>query len=330
MNKKELVKKVMDGGSGDRTPIGFWWHFVPVGMSHMTGYKDPSIENQLIEGYEKMFKEFTPDMVKIMSDGFFAHPSLVDNNIHTPEGLEKIEHIDKNHPWVKKQIEIINKVYSMTDGETLVIYNMFSAVQQLRLFVEYALGDLESYRNLMINNTEKTLKALKIIEEDTNMLLEEIHKNTKIDGIYYSVQMLQHPEADEAFHQKWIVPSDLFTLEKINSLWDYNILHICGYEHYHNNIEFYKQYPCKCYNWATHTDNVSMAEGKKIFNSSVCGGFDNNANTLIDTGSEEELISYTKKLIEETGRDGFIIGADCTIPGDIDKNRLNIIRDAAK
>lgn len=330
MNKRELVMKVMDGGIGERTPIGFWWHFLPDAKSHVAGYQDPATVDRVVEGNKKMFAEFDPDMVKIMSDGFFVHPSIVENDVHTPDALDKITHITKDHPWVQKQIELINRVYDLTDGETLVVYNMFSAVQQLRLYTEYALADLASYKELMINNTEKTLKALKVVEEDTNMLLEEIKKHTKIDGIYYSVQMLQHPEATEEFHQKWIVPSDLVTMNKINSLWDYNILHICGYEHYHNKVEFFKQYPCKCYNWATHTDKISMSEGKKIFNASVCGGFDNNAGTLIDSGNLDDLKDYTKNLIKEAGRAGLIIGADCTIPGNTDKRRLDVIRNAAK
>lgn len=330
MNKRDLVLKVMNNEKAERVPVGFWWHFTP-GTDHVYGYQEGNdIIERVLKGHEKMITEFKPDMVKIMSDGFFAHPAIVENKINKVEDLKKIEHIDKNHPWVQKQIYVINKVLEMTKGELVVIYNMFSAVQQLRLFVEYISNDKEAYRNLMIEHTKETMEALKIIEEDTIMLLDEIKKNTNIDGIYYSVQMLQHPEADEEFHKKWIVPSDLRILNHINELWEYNMLHICGYEHYHNNVEFFKQYPCKVYNWATHTDNVSMKKGKEIFKSAVCGGFDNNSGTLIDKGSIEELKEYTKSIIEDAGREGLIIGADCTIPGDIDFERLNAIRDAGK
>ncbi len=331
MNKKELVMKVMDGGIGDRTPVGFWWHFIPTAMGHVKGYQNAEETiNTVVTGTKKMLSKYDPDMIKVMSDGFFLHPSIVENDVHTPEGLDKIHHIEKDHPWVQGQIELLNKVYDLTDGQTLMLYTMFSAVQQLRLYVEYAIGDLAAYKNLMINNTEKTLRALKIVEEDTNMLLRELRKHTKLDGIFYSVQMLQHPEADLDFHQKWIVPSDLATLDQINELWDYSMLHICGYERYHNNVEFYKQYKCKCYNWATHTDKISLKEGRKIFNASVCGGFDNNAGTLIDTGSLEALAAYTKKLVKENGREGLIIGADCTIPAPTDLNRLEVIKNAAR
>ena len=329
MTKRELVQNVFEGKAGDRVPVGFWWHFVE-GSKHADGFYDNDIAERVIEGHKKMLEGFQPDMLKIMSDGFFCHPSIVENKIMSVEDLPKIQHITKDHPWVQKQIYVINKVLEMTGGEIVALYNMFSAVQQLRLYIEYIVGDKDAYRSLMIDHTEETMKALKIVEEDTNMLLDELKAHTAIDGIYYSVQMLQHPEADEAFHDKWIVPSDLVTLKHFNELWKYNMLHICGYEHYHNHIQFYTKYPCKAYNWATHTDNVNMKEGKEIFKTCVCGGFDNNAGTLIETGSLEELAAYTKNIIAEAGREGLIIGADCTIPSNIDYARLNAIRDAGK
>ncbi len=330
MERRELVQNVFNGKAGDRVPIGFWWHFVE-GSHHADGFYDNDIADRVIEGHKAMLKKFQPDLLKIMSDGFFCHPSIIENDVRTVEDLGKIQHITKDHPWVQKQIRVINEVLAETNGEVVAMYNMFSAVQQLRLYIEYILNDRAAYRALMIDHTAETMEALKIVEEDTNMLLDELKKSTKIDGIYYSVQMLQHEEADEEFHNKWIVPSDLVTLKKINENWEYNMLHICGYEHYHNNVRFYTQYPCKAYNWATHTDKIDMKEGKEIFpGHCVCGGFDNNAGTLIETGTIEELQAYTKEIIEHAGREGLIIGADCTIPPTIDVARLEAIRDAGR
>ena len=62
----------------------------------------------------------------------------------------------------------------------------------------------------------------------------------------------------------------------------------------------------------------------------MCGGFDNNKGSLIDTGTIEELTQYTKELIADTGREGLIIGADCTLHSDIDYARLCAIRDAGR
>jgi uroporphyrinogen decarboxylase len=133
MNKRELMKTVFEGKAGDRVPIGFWWHFLD-GKCHASGFYDNDYVDKLIEGHKKMLSSFKPDLLKIMSDGFFCHPGIVENNVTKVEDLAKIKHITKDHPWVKKQIYLVNEVMKAAGDEPLVMYNMFSAVQQLRLY----------------------------------------------------------------------------------------------------------------------------------------------------------------------------------------------------
>lgn len=45
-------------------------------------------------------------------------------------------------------------------------------------------------------------------------------------------------------------------------------------------------------------------------------------------GSKEEIQAETKRLIEETGKEGLILGADCTIPSDIAEERIQWVREA--
>jgi uroporphyrinogen decarboxylase len=83
-------------------------------------------------------------------------------------------------------------------------------------------------------------------------------------------------------------------------------------------------------NWAVNVEKVSMAEGKKLFDGrAVIGGFANPSESLIHTGSQEEIAAFTRKIIEEAGSTGVIIGADCTIPGDTPLEHLEWVRQAA-
>lgn len=328
-DKRALVKKVMDNEVAERVPVGFWWHFIDK-AEHFDAYKDDAIIEKVIEGHKKMYDEFKPDFVKIMSDGFFADPGIVDNNVMTYEDLDKIKPITKDHPWIVKQVDMVNEVCKHFNGEVLAFYNIFTPIQALRLYIEYLKGDVPAFNELIMKHPEEVNKAAKVIADNTILLLEELKEKTSIDGIYYSVQSLQNKDADEEFHNKYVVPTDLQVLDKINELWEYNILHICGYEHYHNNVKFYSKYKTKVYNWAVHTDKVSLKEGKEIFNTSVIGGFDNNSGTIIDKGSDEEVKEFVKQLIQDTGKKGLIIGADCTVPSDIDIERLNFIREVGK
>ena len=58
------------------------------------------------------------------------------------------------------------------------------------------------------------------------------------------------------------------------------------------------------------------------------GGFENGKEGLLYRGSKEEIQAETKRLIEETGKDGLILGADCTIPSDIVVERIQWVREA--
>ena len=43
-----------------------------------------------------------------------------------------------------------------------------------------------------------------------------------------------------------------------------------------------------------------------------------------------EIAAETRRLIETVGREGFMIGADCTVPNTIEIERLRAAVDAAK
>ena len=71
--------------------------------------------------------------------------------------------------------------------------------------------------------------------------------------------------------------------------------------------------------------------GKKIFkNKAVIGGFDSRPGSLIHSGEKVDIEHYTEQLLSSTGDlRGIILGADCTIPSDIDLERLDWVRNRA-
>ena len=108
------------------------------------------------------------------------------------------------------------------------------------------------------------------------------------------------------------------------------LLHICGYGKYTNHLEWYKDYPVKAFNWAIYSENISLAEGKKILNNKpVFGGFDNAEGSLLYTGTKEEIQKEIYRILDESGIQGVGLGADCTIREDIDIERLQWIKDIA-
>lgn len=354
-DRRRLLQNLLAGEPVDRVPVGFWWHYYSVppllqwvqdqmsGPSKVPpeviwrilpknpfrGYADDRLIRDSVAGHKRDYRALRPDFVKIMSDGFFSHPSIVDHKVSTVADLPKISPIGPGHPWIRRQVDLVKELVDFYDGEVLAFYNVFAPIQQFRLFIEYIVKDVDGFQNLLRDHGEEMARAADVVADDTIALLEALRTETDVDGMFYSVQSAQRPECDRAFHDRYLKPSDRKVLDKINALWPHNILHICGYEHYRNDLAYYAQYPASAYNWAVHTEGVSLAEGKELFDGVVIGGFDNNPGALIDAGTTAAVVDETRALIAAAGPERLIVGADCTIPAGTSLDRLNVIRCAA-
>ncbi|MCO5315791.1 MAG: hypothetical protein M9938_06480 [Solirubrobacterales bacterium] len=354
-DRRQLMLDLLDGRPVDRVPVGFWWHYYSVpaairlvqnrikGPSRVPpeviwrvmpnnpfrAYLNDGLLKDSLAGHRRDYLALRPDFVKIMSDGFFSHPSILENRVSTAAGMRLVTPIGPDHPWIRRQVQSVKELVDFYDGEVMVFYSVFAPIQQFRLFAEYVIRDVEGFQDMLLEGREDVARAAEVVADDTILLLDALRAETGIDGVFYSVQSAQRPECDREHHDQYIKPTDLRVLDRINQLWEHNILHICGYEHYRNDLGYYAQYPASVYNWAVHTEGVSMAQGKELFDGVVLGGFDNNAGSLIDVGTPAEVVDFTRQLVEEAGIDRLILGADCTIPPDADLDRLALIRYAA-
>lgn len=329
MDKRELLKKAFNNEYTDRVPIGFWHHFV-LGEDQFKGLEDKSIIDKIIKGHLDYFNKTNPDMMKLMNEGFMGYPPIMNNNLETAEDLQKIKSIGANHPWITEQIEYVKQLVALFGDKVMTFYNVFAPLQVIRIRLEFLDLDFKKFVFLAENYPEEFHKAGMEIQKDINILVEKLLTETKLDGIYYCVQNIQSEMYNLETYNKYIRPTEIEVLNTANKYSDYNILHVCGYAHHKNDLNFYLDYNAKVYNWATFTEGVTLEEGRKIFGGkSILGGFDNNPGTLIDKGTKEELNAYVKKLIDENGHTGFIIGADCSIPNDIDDQQVRYISDAS-
>ena len=114
-----------------------------------------------------------------------------------------------------------------------------------------------------------------------------------------------------------------------------NIAHLCGWAGDANNLEIWKDYPAKAFNWAIFIEGMNLVEGKKFFGGkTVIGGFDNRKGMLLhSSGTKEEVKTFAKKTVRDYVRaygnnQGLVIGADCTIWFDVDDSRFRWVLEA--
>lgn len=328
-DKRQLLKDAFACKETFKVPTGFWHHFV-LGPDQFRADKDAAIRDRIVEGHRRYYELVDPDMMKMMNEGFMGYPPIMDNPLETEADLMKIRAVGPDHPWIREQVRHVQRIIDQFNGEVMTFYNVFAPLQAIRIKFDFLDLRYDKFVKLAERFPDAFAAAGMEIQKDFVELVRQLFGETKLDGIYYCVQNIQSPLYPRERYRKLITPTEIDVLNEANKYSSYNILHICGYARHTNVISWYRDYEAGCYNWAQHTEGIPLAEGRQLFpGKCVLGGFDNNPGTLIDTGAPEELDAYVKQLIDENGYRGFILGADCSIPNDIDDRRVKMICEAA-
>ena len=324
-SKRNLVKMAFSGGKMQEVPAGFWHHFLPE-KEQFAKPGDKAAQERAIEGHKKFFEEVKPDIMKIMNDAFIGHPTVMENPLRNGEDLLAIKSLPEDHPWITEQVEHLKKMTELFSDKVMCFYNIFSPVQWIRIRLEFFDLDFERFVYLAENYPKELQHAGKELGKDIQTLVRKLLTETKLDGIYYCVQNVQSPKYDQKTYKEIVGEDELAVLKLANELSPYNILHICGYAHHKNNLDFYKDYEAGAYNWAVHTEGISLSAGRKLFpGKCILGGFDNNPKTLITEGDRTDVEKFAEDCIEESKYRSFILGADCSVPNSISNERLRWI-----
>jgi uroporphyrinogen decarboxylase len=303
--------------------MGFWFHFLREAETGNVLLNSKLVAWNVV-AHNSFIGHFHPDMVKIMSDGFFFYPAPW-GSLETVEDLEILFTVEDSEPWIAQQVSLVEQVMK-SERDNSYFYNIFSPGTFLRFLVGY-----ERYVAFLREDPQAVAAALLKIGEGLCALARKIIK-LGTDGIYLSVQNPDVSAFDSEFYAKYIGPSEIMVLRaaKETEETSRNILHICGYGGVRNRLADFAAYPAEAISYAANVEKVSLKEARAIFPGKVLiGGFPNEPGTILETGTKEEIKAFTKKLVAEAGfTEGLIIGADCTLPSDIPWERLAWVREA--
>lgn len=314
MTKRERLLHAFKNEPVDKVPMGFWYHFSP----------DEDLGQETVEQHLALYRDADMDMIKVMCDGFFNYPNPYIENVTCAQDWFGLTPLGEDHPYISRQVERVKGVVEGVKGECLVFYNVFCPMSLMRFGTSEEL--LMSH---LRENPEAVCHAFSVIAQDVKSLVRRVITEAGCDGIYYCVQNAEKFRFTAEEYRRIVTPAELDVLKYANSLSDNNILHCCGWAGDPNRVEVWKDYPAKAVNWAVYVENMTLAQGKEFFGGRcVLGGFDNRKEGVLYSGSREEIEKETERLLEEAGTRGVVIGADCTLPSDIDIERLKWVRAA--
>lgn len=316
MNKRERVIAAMNNQPVDRPPVGFWFHFKA----------EQSMGQPCVDAHLDYYNNVDVDIAKLMCDGYFDYPNPVAKAVKESKDWYDLKPLGADSPFVREQVERAKAVKAGLTSDCLILYNVFAPFSTLR----FGTSDALVMKHLK-EDPDAILYALDVVAQDNALLCELLLTEAKIDGVYYCVQGGEHNRFSVEEYRKYITPSDLKVLEHANKFSDLNVLHCCGWAGIKNNLEIWQDYPAKAINWACFVEDMQLREGKEFFGGKcVLGGFDNRKGSPIVDGTEEEVKQYARRLVAKSGRTGVMIGADCTLPGNIDLSHIQWVVDAIK
>jgi len=293
MNKIQRVQAAVKGNLPDRVPASFWFHF-PKEMAH---------GKESAKAHLDYYRQADLDFLKIMNE----HPYEVDIAIKNPADWRKIRPAPLSSKFYQAQLDEIKMITDALGGDcltTTTIFNPFSSGNHAsgKLVTEHLKMDPDSV-HIGLGTIAESLAEFAVACLDAGA-----------DGIYFSAQGGEADRFEEHEFLDFIKPHDLTVLNAVKDKGDFNILHICR-----DNIRLhlYSNYPGTVINWAaTAPHNIPLTAGKKLFNRTILGGMDNLG--VIVHGTPEAIQAEVHQVINDFGVKNLIIGADCTLPTDID------------
>ena len=314
----------------DRVPIAFFHHFCDWDV-FCTGVENKAAFEQNIEGHRLAKAIFDPDVAKVMNDSLMLMPVDV-SFVKEVSDFRKIEPIATDSPFFQKTLELTKRVRDFYDAETPVYVTGFSPLMVLNNSIAggFLGGDGQKlFPRYMQEDPESMSCAMGILAERIADLHHLLLTEGGADGLYFSVNNRNNLLAEDVY-RTYVAPQEKEIMAKANKLSQINMLHICGFAGSANNLSLYTDYDAAAFNWAVHAEGVSLSEGKKLFGGKpVCGGFEQTKDSVIYKGTREEIEAAVYQILDDSGQIGVMLGADCTVPTDIDDHRFEWVRQAA-
>jgi uroporphyrinogen decarboxylase len=166
------------------------------------------------------------------------------------------------------------------------------------------------------DDPENVKKGLEIITESMLVFVRGCIAQG-IDGFYHSTQGGETNRfGGSPLFDECVKPYDLVVMEEINEACEFNILHICDYHDGYTDLTPFLDYPGDIVNCSLKlgSGRLTGEDVSRMFTRPFMGGLDRKG--IIVKGNPLEIEREIDKVVYESTAN-LILGADCTLPSDI-------------
>ncbi len=307
-DKRETMLALRDGKlRRSYVPAAFFIHFDPA-----CHFGQPAVDKHL-----EFFRRTNMDFVKIQYERVF--PPIPD--IRRPEDWKRMPSYGAD--FYEPQLQAVRGLVKAARKQALVLVTLYSPFMcaghttSLPLLTAHLQEDPEAVR-----------KGLETITGSLMLFVRECIR-AGVDGFYASTQGGEADRfSDPRTFREYIKPFDLTLMNEANRACIFNILHVCDYNGPYADLSPYADYPGHVVNCNPRltTKKLDWNEIAALFKRPCMGGMDRHG--IIASGSREEIRRAVRQALSEASGP-FILGADCTLPGDIPWDNIRAAIDDA-
>ncbi len=315
MDRKANLMACVQGKKTEYVPSGFWLHFPP----------DAATGEAAVQAHLQFFNDTGTHIMKIMNENVVPH----DIPIHTASDWARLKPFAKDSPFIVQEIDLMKEIMDRTENPGVFLLTIHGIVASMW----HARGGTDGYetgRGMLAAHLRENPKAFQNglnVVTDALVTLTESALEAGVDGIYYAALGGEKNLFTEEEFTTYIAPCDKEILAVAKQRPCFNVLHICKD---HLELSRYVDYPADVVNWGIYEHNISLQEGRSLFKEkAILGGFDDRSGLFVD-GTISQIEEYAKALVKEMGTTKFILGADCTLPTEIDRARIRAAVNAVR
>jgi uroporphyrinogen decarboxylase len=306
-NKREKVLAVLDQSKpNEYIPAAFFLHFAD------------KLGQGAIKSHTEFFRATNMDFVKVQYEIIVPHL----DNIKSAKDWAKIPVLGED--FFEPQVEVIAALAKELKSEALILPTVYSPLTLSYQTVgkdvaEHAKQDPDAVAKGMANITESIV----------NYLHAALKRGA--DGFYISTQGgNQKNFGDTPLFDKLVAPYDKIVSQEAADKGLLSILHVCDYgESRYSKIDKFASYQGSVINppvVLADGSPVNLKEVQKTFKRPVFGGLDRLG--ILAKGPVDAIKKEVDKVLKEAPQN-FILGADCTVPGETPWQQLRAVIDYA-
>ena len=308
-NRRERILQVLDQSRpNEYVPAAFFLHF------------ENKLGRKAVEDHKAFYKATNMDFVKVFYE--IAVPQI---EINSGKDWEKVPVYGEE--FFAPQVAVIEDLAREYGAEAFILPTVYSPLA----LAHQTLGRGKDLKKLAEQDPVAFGKAIKNLSLSIENYLRLARKHGA-DGFYVSSQGGDGNSLSPKIWQEQVRQWDKHVSEVANEIGEINILHICDYGTPFKNAEAlyaFADYPASIINVPLNFSDgssLNLKEAQQRFGRPIFGGLERLG--VIAKGSIEEAKAAVDKVLENASPN-FILGADCTVPGDTDWEKLRAVIDYA-